>query len=104
MDGPWRDLSSTLTRKSISKLPEVTCEILEDDCEGDVVIRDPVSQYLVTLGPGKKPELVVVAKESQGLRVVYPLINRVSEVELLLDSGSQIISMARNVAQNLEVN
>ena len=32
------------------------------------------------------------------------MINRVGEVESLLDSESQIISMARNVAQNLEVN
>ena len=109
MDGPWRDLSGTLTRKSISELPEATCEIfLDDDHErmkkGNVVIGDPVSQYLATLGPGKIPKLVVVAKESQGLRAVYPLINRVGEVELLLDSGSQIILMARNVAKNLEVN
>ena len=59
---------------------------------------------LATLWPGEKPKLVVVAKESQGLRVVYPLINRVSEVESLLDSGSQINLMARNVAKNLEVN
>ena len=36
--------------------------------------------------------------------MVYPLIDRVSEVESLLDSGSQIILMARNVAKNLEVN
>ena len=68
------------------------------------MIRDPVSKYLATLGPGKKPKLVVVAKESQGLRVVYPLIDRVGEVESLLDSGSQIILMVRNVAKNLEVN
>ena len=108
VDGPWRDLSGTSTRKSISELPEATCEILDDNCEGmkkgNVVIGDPVSQYLATLEPGKKPKLVVVAKESQGLRVVYPLINRVGEVELLLDSGPQIISMERNVAKNLEVN
>ena len=36
--------------------------------------------------------------------MAYPLINRVGEVESLLDLGSQIILMARNVAQNLEVN
>ena len=108
VDGPWRDLSGTSTRKSISELPEATCKILDDDREGmkkgDVVIGDPVSQYLATLGPGKKPKLVVVDKESQGLRAVYPLINRVGEVESLLDSGSQIISMVRYAAKNLEVN
>ena len=33
VDGPWRDLSGTSTRNSISELPEATCEILNDDCE-----------------------------------------------------------------------
>ena len=102
VDGPWRDISGTLTRKSISEPPEVTCEILDDNCEGrkkgNIVIGDPVSQYLGTLGPGERPKLVVVAKESQGLRAVYLLTNRVGEVESLLDSGSQVILRARNVA------
>ena len=31
VDRPWRDLSGTSTRKSISELPEATCEILDDD-------------------------------------------------------------------------
>ena len=47
VDGPWRDLSGTSTRKSISELPEATSEISDDDQEGmkkgDVVIGDPVS-------------------------------------------------------------
>ena len=62
VDGPWRDLSGTSARKSISELPEATCEILDDDCEGikkgDVVIGDPVSQYLMTLGPGDETLLL----------------------------------------------
>jgi len=107
IDEPWRDISSLSNPRSISKLPEATCEILESDREGmrkgDVVIGDPFSQYLATLGPGEKPKVVIVAKESQGLRAIYPLINRVGEVESLLDSGSQIISMARGVAQKLEI-
>src|SRR5271155_1061707 len=72
-------------------------------CKGDIVIGDPVFQYPATLKPGEKPKVAVVAKESQGLRAIYPLINGVREVESLLDSGSQIISMARNVAQKLEI-
>ena len=31
VDGPWRDLSGTSTRKSISELPEATCKSLDDD-------------------------------------------------------------------------
>src|SRR5271168_4130258 len=84
-----------------------TCEILEEDREGmskgGIVIGDPVSQYLATLKPGDKPKFAVVARESQGLRAIYLLINGVGEVESLLDSGSQIISMARTVAQKLDV-
>jgi hypothetical protein len=104
VDGPWRDLSF---RKTVSELPEATCEILEEDREGmrkgDVIIGDPVSQYLAALKPGEKRRVAIVARESQGLRAIYPLINAVGEVESLLDSGSQIISMARAVAQNLEI-
>lgn len=104
VDGPWRDLSS---RKTISELPEATCEILEEDREGmhkgAIIIGDPVSQYLAVLKPGEKSRIAIVARESQGLRAIYPLINRVGEVESLLDSGSQIISMAKTVAQKLEI-
>jgi hypothetical protein len=103
-DGPWRDLS---VRKVVSELPEATCEILEEDREGmhkgSIVIGDPVSQFLATLKPSEKSKIALVARESQGLRAIYPLINGVGEVESLLDSGSQIISMARTVAQKLEI-
>jgi hypothetical protein len=107
VDEPWRDLSGTPTRPTISELPEATLEILEDDNDemkkGDLIIGDPISQYLATLQPGEKPKMVAMAKESQGLRAIYPLINKIGEVESLLDSGSQIISMAKNVANALEI-
>lgn len=71
MDGAWRDL---LIRKTVSKLPEATCEILEEDQEGmhkgDIIIGDPVSQYLATLKPGEKPKIAIVARESQGLHAI----------------------------------
>jgi hypothetical protein len=89
------------------KLPDVSYEVLGKDTKGmpkgAVVIGDPVLQYLSTLQPGERPKKVVVARESHGLRAVYPLINGVGEVESLLDSGSQIISMARDVAEDLEI-
>src|SRR5277367_3662542 len=71
--------------------------------KGGIVIGDPVSQYLATLKPGDNPKIAVEARESQGLRAIYLLINGVGEVESLLDSGSQIISMAKLVAQKLEI-
>src|SRR5271168_2649085 len=107
IDEPWRDVSSSTTRQSIDELPLATCEILEEDREGmskgGIVIGDPVSQYLAMLKPGDKSKIAVVARESQGLRAIYPLINGVGEVESLLDSGSQIILMVRMVAQKLEI-
>lgn len=103
----WRNVSNTFSRGSVGILPEATCEILEEDRDGmkmgDVIIGDPVLQYLAALKPGEKPKPIAVARESQGLRAIYPLINRVGETECLLDSGSQIISMGKRVAEMLEV-
>ena len=44
-----------------------------------------------------------MAAESQALRSVYPLINGVGQVESLLDPGSQIVSMSKEVATMLQV-
>jgi hypothetical protein len=89
------------------RLPDASFEILTEDkngmAKGSVVVHDPVMQYLNTLRPGEKPKSVVVAAESLALRTVYPLINGVGEVESLLDPGSQIVSMSREVATALQV-
>ena len=107
IDGPWRDVSSSSVKGRVTTLPDATCEVLKEDKDGlkkgDIVIGDPVSQYLATLSPGEKPKPIVVARESQGLRAIYPLINAVGVTESLLDSGSQIISMAKKVANELGV-
>ena len=92
---------------SADKLPKVTYEILAEDtnglAKGSVILHDPVMQYLNALKPGEKPKTVVVAAESHALRTVYPLINEVGEVESLLDPGSQIVSMSREVAMALQI-
>jgi hypothetical protein len=89
------------------RLPVATYEVLTEDtngmAKGSVVVSDPVMQYLNALGPGERPKSVVVAAESLALRTVYPLINGVGEVESLLDPGSQIVSMSREVATTLQV-
>src|SRR5277367_3588991 len=90
-----------------SQLPEAMYEISTEEKdgipEGSLIVSDPVVQYLNTMAPGEKPKTVIVASESQGLRAVYPLINYVGKVESLLDGGSQIVSMAKNVAVDLEI-
>jgi hypothetical protein len=92
---------------SADRLPDATYEILAQDtngmAKGSVVVHDPVMQYLNALKPGEKPKTVVVAAESHALRTVYPLINGVGQVESLLDPGSQIVSMSREVATALQV-
>ena len=89
------------------QLPGATYEVLAEDTngmsKGSVVVSDPVMQYLNALAPGEKPKAVVVAAESYALRTVYPLINGIGEVESLLDPGSQIVSMSREVATALQV-
>lgn len=91
----------------VEKLPLAGCEVLTEEREGlekgAVVIGDPVMQYLATLTPGNNRKERIVAKESCGLKAVYPLINNVGEVESLLDSGSQIVSMAKDVAEGLRI-
>lgn len=92
---------------SADKLPPATYEVLAEDtngmAKGSVVVSDPVMQYLNTLAPGEEPKAVIVAAESHALRTVYPLINRVGEVESLLDPGSQIVSMSRAISVMLGV-
>jgi len=92
---------------SAERLPGATYEILAEDtngmAKGSVVVSDPVMQYLNTLAPGEKPKTVVVAAESHALRTVYPLINGTGSVESLLDPGSQIVSMSKEVATALQI-
>jgi hypothetical protein len=99
--------SEDVERMSATRLPEATYEVLAHDTngmtKGSVIVHDPVMQYLNALAPGEKPKTVVVAAESHALRTVYPLINGVGEVESLLDPGSQIVSMSREVATALQV-
>jgi hypothetical protein len=101
------DTSEAMETISAERLPGATYEILAQDtngmAKGSVVVSDPVMQYFSALKPGEKPKTVVVAAESHALRCVYPLINGVGEVESLLDPGSQIVSMSKEVAMTLQV-
>ena len=70
---------------------------------GSLIHQDPYMQYLETLAPGEAPKQVFVAKESNALRAVYPNINGHHTEESILDGGSQIVSMARTIAESLMV-
>lgn len=70
---------------------------------GALIIDDPVVQYLASLKPGEEPKQIYVAKESQSLRSVYPLVNGMNVEESVTDGGSQIVSMAEKVAKELGI-
>jgi hypothetical protein len=68
---------------------------------GALIVDDPVLQYLSSLKPGEEAKQIIVAKDSTSLRSVYPLINGVKSEESVTDGGSQIVSMAEEVAKDL---
>lgn len=67
---------------------------------GYKVASDPFLQFAL-MNNGATPKEVYVAKDSYTLRSVYPKINGMGQEEGILDSGSQIVSMARAAAVEL---
>ena len=80
----------------------LTEDVSEKLPKGYLVADDPVLQYLRE-NKGKEGEDlgVAVAAESEPLRAIYSVINRTGQEECLLDNGSQIVSMAKEVAVTL---
>ena len=71
--------------------------------KGALVVSDLVVQYLEELVEGEVPKKIVVAMESSSLRVLHPIINGNGMEEALLDRGSQIVSIAKDVTVRLKV-
>jgi hypothetical protein len=92
---------------SLEELEDPGFEVLLEEKEGleagAVVHRDIVEQFRKDRpieDRGKK--IVVVARKGEDLRVTFPKINHSNqEIETVLDSGSQIISMDTNIAVGL---
>lgn len=91
----------------IEELPKATFSITistkGDVPAGSVILDDPVAQYYDSLAPGDTPQTIYVARESQGLRAIYPVVNKTLEEEAVLDGGSQIVSMSKEVALKLGI-
>jgi len=81
----------------------ITTEDDGDIPKGSIVFNDPVAQYLQELGPSEKSKKIFVATESHALWTVFPLINKMGQIESLLDGGSQIVAMDIEIAKNLAV-
>jgi len=91
----------------LSNFNQATVQVLTQACgampKGALVVSDPVVQYLEELAEGEVPKKIVVATESSALRALHPLINGNGTEEALLDGGSQIVSMAKDVAVRLKI-
>lgn len=88
-------------------LPVATYLVLPEDRhgmkKGTIIMEDPYEQYVATLQPGEKRKGLVVARESDNLKAVFPLINGKGHAETLLDSGSQIVAMSQANAERLSL-
>ena len=78
----------------------IMTEVSDEIPEGHLVASDPVLQYLMK-NDSADPGHLIIAKPSEPLRAIYAMINRVGQEECLLDSGSMIVSMAKEVAIQL---
>jgi hypothetical protein len=91
---------------ALSDLPPVDSVFVshEEDMgllPGCLVATDIVLQYYSTLGDGQAPKQIYTSMESASLRVLFPKINGQEKVECVVDSGSQIVSMALKSAEGL---
>jgi hypothetical protein len=86
----------TLPMSSYMVMSEVSDEIPE----GYLVGADPVLQFLSDNKDGE-PRDLIVAKQFEPLRAIYMNINRMGQEECLLDDGSMIVSMSKEVATQL---
>ena len=88
--------------KALETLPKYEVLIQVTNCfeglkQGTWVAADPVEQYLNSIEGDETPE-VYVSHESENLRSIYSRINNIGQEECLVDSGSQIVSMSKEVA------
>jgi len=96
------DIDDLLDVKDLSAASyTVLCDASQGLPKGSVLVSDPVVQYLNSLPANEKPKPVFVAQESCALRTVFPLINDKAREESVLDQGSQIVSISKEIAKGL---
>src|ERR1700761_4700424 len=102
------DVRYSLRSVEVGELPEVDSFYIatHEDAGtelGGMIAADPVLQYMHYLPPDEVPQPLYTATESASLRVVFPTINGGERVECVVDSGSQIVSMALKLAERLGI-
>ncbi|KAF9536959.1 hypothetical protein CPC08DRAFT_651910, partial [Agrocybe pediades] len=93
------------TRKPVTKEPVVSTFLLagpDNEHALDLEYKvggDPFLQF--HQAGGEIPTSLYTGRESEKLRSVFPKINGVDKEEAIMDSGSQIVSMAESVATKM---
>lgn len=75
----------------------IMTDVSDEIPEGYMVASDPVLQYL-NEHKDVDPQTLVVGKSHESLRSIYTTVNNVGQEECLLDNGSQIVSMGKDIA------
>ncbi|KAG6893256.1 hypothetical protein C0992_010720 [Termitomyces sp. T32_za158] len=87
-------------------LPGFALTALPPDAEEAVAKAmsvDPVETYFKSLAPEDKHAILTMAQDSQAIRSIMLTVDNKSEVEAIVDSGSQIISMSADIANELGI-
>jgi len=102
---PVKEDKEWITGIDVASLPkaESTTVYNEDRTRATVTIGDPVLQYIHSLPEGETPKALYMKESTLPLRAVYPVVNNTRAEEALLDSGSQIVSMAKDIAVSLRM-
>src|SRR5215469_3155526 len=81
----------------------VATSLLNTSVSESITIDDPYEKYLNGLSPGEVPETLIVSSESSFIRSILVKLNKEKDVEAIVDSGSQIISMSEGLAHELGI-
>ncbi|KAG6871202.1 hypothetical protein C0992_011525 [Termitomyces sp. T32_za158] len=87
-------------------LPGFALTALPPDAEEAVAKAtsvDLVETYFMLLAPEDKRAILTIAQDSQAIQSIMLTVDNKSEVEAIVDSGSQIISMSADVANELGI-
>ncbi|KAG6871141.1 hypothetical protein C0992_011621 [Termitomyces sp. T32_za158] len=87
-------------------LPGFALTTLPPDAEEAVAKAtsvDPVETYFKSLAPEDERTILTVAQDSQAIQLIMLTVDNKSEVEAIVDSGSQIIFMSADVANELGI-
>jgi hypothetical protein len=95
---PFEEAEDTLISPEVQESTAATFTTnISDEPDPTYIIPDPIECYMQTIAPGMMPNLPVVVKGSHALRCLPMKINHTNSVEVVLDSGCQIIAMSEAV-------